>query len=97
MSVQGVCMRKLGSEHSVAFFASGEKIASCVNKSNDDTLDSSDVLLWALCQTCAHIVKDGALWASQGENFDRRSSAWKKFQDVPSSPDVKNCRASWHK
>ena len=76
----------LGSEHSVAFFASGEKTASCVNKSNEDTLDSSDVLLWALRQTCAHIIKDGALWASQGENFDRRSSAWKKFQDVPSSP-----------
>ena len=36
-------MRKLGSEHSVAFFAFGEKIASCVNKSNEDTLDSSDV------------------------------------------------------
>ena len=63
-----------------------EKTASCVNKSNEDTLDSSDVLLWALRQTCAHIIKDGALWASQGENFDRRSSAWKKFQDVPSSP-----------
>ena len=79
-------MRKLGSEHSVAFFASGEKIASCVNKSNEDTLDSSDVLLWALRQTCVHIIKDGALWASQGENFNRRSSAWKKFQDGTSSP-----------
>ena len=77
-------MRKLGSEHSVAFFASDEirrKIASCVNKSNEEALDSSDVLLWALRQTCAHIIKDGALWASQGENFERRSSAWKKFQD----------------
>ena len=81
-------MRKLGSEHSVAFFASDEirrKIASCVNKSDEDTLDSSDVLLWALRQTCTHIIKDGALWASQGENFDRRSSAWKKFQDGTSS------------
>ena len=77
-------MRKLGSEHSVAFFASDEirrKIASCVNKSNEEALDSSDVLLWALRQTCAHIIKDGALWASQGENFERRSSAWKNFQD----------------
>ena len=81
-------MRKLGSEHSVAFFASEEirrKIASCVNKSNKEALDSSDVLLWALRQTCAHIIKDGALWASQGENFGRRSSAWKKFQDGTSS------------
>ena len=77
-------MRKLGSEHSVAFFASDEirrKIASCVNKSNEEALDSGDVLLWALRQTCTHIIKDGALWASQGENFDRRSGAWKKFQD----------------
>ena len=24
-------------------------------------------------------------WASQGENFDRRSSAWKKFRDGTSS------------
>ena len=81
-------MRKLGSEHSVAFFASDEirrKIASCVNKSNEEALDSSDVLLWALRQTCAHIIKDGALWASQGENFERRSSAWKNFQDGTSS------------
>ena len=81
-------MRKLGSEHSVAFFASDEirrKVASCVNKSNEDTLDSRDVLLWALRQTCAHIVKDGALWASQGENFDHRCRTWKKFQDGTSS------------
>lgn len=72
-------MRKLGSEHSVAFFASREiwkKIASCVNKTSTNTLDSNDVLLWAIRQTCSQIVKDGALWASQGENFDRRSRAW---------------------
>ena len=83
-----MCMRELGSEHSAAFFASDEirrKIASCVNKSNEEALDSSDVLLWALRQTCAHLIKDGALWASQGENFNRRSSAWKKFQDGTSS------------
>ena len=87
-------MRKLGSEHSVAFFASEEiqrKIASCVNKPSEDALDSSDVLLWALRQTCAHIVKDGALWASQGENYDRRSTAWEKYKDgVYSRADVAN-------
>ena len=62
-------MRKLGSEHSVAFFASDEirrKIASCVNKSYEEALDSSDVLLWALRQTCAHIIKDGALLGEPG-------------------------------
>ena len=87
-------MRKLGSEHSVAFFASEEiqrKIASCVNKPSEDALDSSDVLLWALRQTCAHIVKDGALWASQGENYDRRSTAWEKYKGgVYSRADVAN-------
>jgi hypothetical protein len=74
-------MRKLGSDHSILFFASGEvwrKIEMCID-THKDTLDSSDVLLWAMRETCTQIIDNGALWASQGENFDRRNAAWEKY------------------
>jgi hypothetical protein len=76
-------MRKLGSDHSILFFASGEisrKIRSCVG-TQKPSLDSSDVLLWALRETCTQIVNDTALWASQGKNFDRRHETWKKYNE----------------
>jgi hypothetical protein len=76
-------MRKLGSDHSVLFYASGEisiKIRACV-RADGRALDSSDVLLWALSETCAQTISNGALWASQGENFDRRRTAWEKYEE----------------
>jgi hypothetical protein len=75
-------MRKLGSDHSILFFASGEimrKIRLCSGH-RKRTLDSSDVLLWALRETCEQITQNGALWASQGENFDRRCAAWDEYE-----------------
>jgi hypothetical protein len=75
-------MRKLGSDHSILFFASGEisrKIRTCVGTSRH-TLDSSDVLVWTLRETCTQIIDNGALWASQGESFDRRHTAWEKYE-----------------
>ena len=75
-------MRKLGSDHSVLFYVSGEiwiKIRACVGD-NGRVLDSSDVLLWALSETCAQTISNGALWASQGENFDRRRTAWEEYE-----------------
>src|ERR1700731_3889997 len=79
-------MRKLGSDYSILFFASAEisrKIQTCVGK---HSLDSSDVLVWALQETCAQIVHNGALWASQGENFDRRRAAWEKYEEGNLTP-----------
>jgi hypothetical protein len=76
-------MRKLGSDHSVLFYASREisiKIRACVD-ANERALDSSDVLIWALRETCTQTISNGALWASQGENFDRRRTAWEKYKE----------------
>jgi hypothetical protein len=76
-------MRKLGTDHSILFFASGEisrKIRNLIGE-DEKPLDSSDVLVWALRETCTQIVNDSSLWASQGENFDRRQTAWEKYQD----------------
>src|ERR1700733_2585342 len=76
-------MRKLGSDHSILFFVSGEisrKIRSFIGD-NKETLDSSDVLVWTLQETCTQISNDSSLWASQGENFDRRHTAWEKYKD----------------
>ena len=75
-------MRKLGSDHSVLFYASGEisiKIRACAG-ADGRALNSRDVLLWALSETCAQTISNGALWASQGENFDRRRTAWEKYE-----------------
>ncbi|KAF8464761.1 hypothetical protein JB92DRAFT_3064074 [Gautieria morchelliformis] len=82
--VQG-CMRlrKLGREHSVVFFASSEiwrKIQACTGVAKEE-LDSSDVLTWALKETCVQIKDNGAHWASQGLNFDIRRTAWEKYSE----------------
>ncbi|KAF8526784.1 hypothetical protein JB92DRAFT_2869478 [Gautieria morchelliformis] len=82
--VQG-CMRlrKLGSEHSVVFFTSSEiwrKIQASTGVAKEE-LDSSDVLTWALKETCVQIKDNGAHWASQGLNFDIRRTAWEKYSE----------------
>ncbi|KAF8586884.1 hypothetical protein K439DRAFT_1552162 [Ramaria rubella] len=80
--VQGCMrMRKLGDGHSVTFFASREieqKIRASIEKDIGD-LDSSDVLLWTMQETCLQIKDNGALWANQGLNFNTRRTAWDKF------------------
>jgi len=76
-------MRKLGSDHSILFFASAEisrKIRTYVDKQSLD-LDSSDVLVWAMRETCTQIITNGALWASQGKSFDRRRETWEKHEE----------------
>src|SRR5690242_15537487 len=55
-------MRKLGSGHSVLFFASGEIWRNVV----------------AMRETCKQIKHNGVLWASQGLNFDMRDTAWEE-------------------
>ena len=81
-------MRKLGSDHSVVFFASNEirtKFQECIGVDKDE-LDSHDVLIWAMNETCTQIKDNGAHWATQGLNFDQRSSAWEKYSMGHLSP-----------
>ncbi|KAJ7221940.1 hypothetical protein C8J57DRAFT_1593700 [Mycena rebaudengoi] len=80
--VQGCMrMRRLGSAHSVLFFASGEicgKITQlCAPASS---LNSSHVLQWTIQQTCLQIQDNGPLWASQGVNFDHRRTAYEQHR-----------------
>ncbi|KAJ7089853.1 hypothetical protein B0H15DRAFT_839505, partial [Mycena belliarum] len=76
--VQGCMrMRRLGTDHSVQFFASAEirrKIQTAIN-SETQNLDSGHVLLWTMRETLAQIRDNVSLWANQGLNFDARSSA----------------------
>jgi hypothetical protein len=77
-------MRKLGSDHSVLFFASQEiwrKIQKAIGSHANVGLDSSDVLVWTMRETCAQIKDNSALWASQGLNFDRRYIAWEDYNE----------------
>ena len=76
-------MRKLGSNHSVVFFASSEiqgKIQDTIMAKKDE-LDSSDVLVWTISETWAQIKDNGAHWASQGLNFDIRRTAWEEYSN----------------
>jgi hypothetical protein len=85
-------MRKLGSDHSVLFFASNEirrKIQASIRDERDE-LDTSDVLIWAMQETLLQIKENGAHWASQGLNFDVRRTAWDKYsKDSSLSPLTK--------
>ena len=84
-------MRKLGSDHSVVFFASSEihcKIQASIGVTNYDKnyeLNSSDVLCWVISETMAQIKDNGAHWASQGLNFDDRRTAWEQYDDKSTS------------
>ncbi|KAJ7623634.1 hypothetical protein FB45DRAFT_1089387 [Roridomyces roridus] len=79
--VQGCMrMRKLGSDHSVLFFASTEiwqKITDVCHAR--PTVDSSHVLLWTMHETCTQISESGPLWANQGINFDARRTACEEY------------------
>ncbi|KAJ6627951.1 hypothetical protein B0H10DRAFT_1992855 [Mycena sp. CBHHK59/15] len=78
--VQGCMrMRRLGSGHSVLFFASAEiwsKITASCNVPPTRGLDSSHVLLWTIQETCTQIRDNGPLWVQQGINFDVRRTAY---------------------
>jgi hypothetical protein len=80
-------MRKLGSDHSVLFFASQEIWRKIQKGSDDAHLDSSNVLEWAMRETCIQIKNNSSLWASQGLNFDVRQTAQEKHKSGTLSDD----------
>ncbi|KAJ6561052.1 hypothetical protein DFH09DRAFT_921131 [Mycena vulgaris] len=101
--VQGCMrMRRLGSDHSLLFFASREiwnKIAqTCIP--TPANIDSSDVLIWTMNETITQIGDNAPLWASQGVNFDARRTAHEQhraqllldsaFKDVLKEPESRS-------
>ncbi|KAG1893015.1 uncharacterized protein F5891DRAFT_1209340, partial [Suillus fuscotomentosus] len=80
--VQGCMrMRKLGHGHSVMFFAPPDidrSIRAVNNKSNGD-IHVSDILVWAMTETCSDIEHRASQWLQHGVDFQSRHSAWSSF------------------
>ncbi|KAI5993335.1 hypothetical protein EDD15DRAFT_2439801 [Pisolithus albus] len=75
-------MRRLGHGHSVMFFAPLEvdrSIRDAARKSGGDVVHPSDILLWAMGETCIEIENSAPYWAQQGRDHSLRHSAWSKF------------------
>ncbi|KZP04851.1 hypothetical protein FIBSPDRAFT_843536 [Athelia psychrophila] len=73
-------MRKLGHGQSVMFFAPfevDEKIREYASKEKGDEVEVVDILRWSMVETCNDIQHHGPLWAEQGHDHGRRSTAWK--------------------
>ena len=72
-------MRKLGNGHSVMFFAPIEVdriIRAAAKKGDFDIVDLSDILHWAMLETCQDIQMRASHWVQQGLDFKMRHSAW---------------------
>ncbi|KAI6009763.1 hypothetical protein BKA83DRAFT_3400703 [Pisolithus microcarpus] len=75
-------MRKLGCGHSVMFFGPldvDRNIRDAARKSDGDTIHPSDILLWAMGETCTEIENSAPYWAQQGRDHALRYSAWSRF------------------
>ncbi|KIY51106.1 hypothetical protein FISHEDRAFT_37737 [Fistulina hepatica ATCC 64428] len=83
-------LRKLGTTHSVVFFATNEiirRITRSVHSASN--VDSCDVLSWTMRESVSQIEESGPLWASQGFNFCARDKAWNDYsRRLSSSEDL---------
>jgi len=73
-------MRKLGKSQSVVFCVSEKirtKIDAIKDRTHDATITVSDVIHWAITETCAEIRRSMPLWATQGERFVRHNKLWR--------------------
>jgi hypothetical protein len=85
-------MRKLGHGHSVMFFAPLEvdrRIRSVASKVPLDNIDPSDILQWAIRETCDDIQQRAPHWAQQGTDHTSRYDVWTNFcRDELSSEEL---------
>ena len=75
-------MRKLGHGHSIMFFAPLEvdrRIRSVVSKDHSDDIDTTDILQWAIQETCDDIQQRAPHWAQQGMDHTCRYADWTSF------------------
>ena len=76
-------MRKLGHGHSVMFFAPldvDRAIRAAASVADEKTaLHASDILLWAMHETCTEIQNYTPHWAQQGTDHASRYGTWSKF------------------
>ena len=75
-------MRKLGSTHSIFFFASTEIIGYITAATGivSANITSKDVIDWSIGETLAQLRTYASLWANQGFNFDDRNLAWESHK-----------------
>jgi hypothetical protein len=90
-------MRKLGHGHTVMFFAPPEVDRSIreVNRreSNEGNIKVSDILVWAMTETCSDIQHRASQWLQHGEDYKSRHSAWSSFLSDNITPTELAC--SW--
>ncbi|KAL8860832.1 MAG: hypothetical protein Q9178_002862 [Gyalolechia marmorata] len=78
-------LRQLAISQSVIFFAPPEVHQSILNTRKDNRrgpLDSHDVIIWLLEQTCCNIEQLQPLYVSQGLEYCRRRLAAQKYEDA---------------
>jgi hypothetical protein len=72
-------MRKLGEGQSVVFCIPEEiqsKIQTVTGKTRNVSIDTMDVLHWAISETYAELRRNIPLWAAQGARFERQKAIW---------------------
>ena len=72
-------MRKLGEGQSVVFCIPEEiqsKIQTVTGKAKDVSIDTLDVLNWAISETHTELRRSIPLWAVQGARFQRQKAIW---------------------
>jgi len=83
-------LRQLAISQSVIFFAPPEVHQSILNlrgKTGLDRIDSCDVIIWLLEQTCCNIEQLQPLYISQGMEYCRRRLAAQRYPDATSDID----------
>jgi hypothetical protein len=83
-------MRKLGTEHSVVFFAPQEVVGTICNtaKCAQDEVATFHVLLWTMFETCHQLRANVADWALQGHSFAMRETKWKQLSSTVTAKTV---------
>ena len=91
-------LRQLAISQSVKFFAPPEVHQSIVNTRGRDKrepIDSHDVIVWLLEQTCCSIEQLQPLYISQGIDFCRRRLAAEEYDDACRLITAKNGHAAY--
>ncbi|KAI0318912.1 hypothetical protein OF83DRAFT_1113237 [Amylostereum chailletii] len=97
--VQGsMRMRQLGVSQSVMFIAPAEidrHIRKAAKLSDDERVQTVDVLRWAMLETCADIERHIPHWAEQGIDYKRRSTVYREHSSSSTSSDVDRLSRGW--
>jgi len=72
-------MRQLGKGQSIVFCVPEEIKSSILARSSKfegANIDVSDLLEWAISETCIDTRRSMPLWATQGQRFEKQSAIW---------------------